>query len=94
MDGLVDATELASLLSTLIIFQGGMVWDIDKSGALSAVLEKVSIVLVLSVCVLGVAAQLDAYNKSAGDADGYSFHALHRKKLKTIVKLCRNVGVR
>ena len=56
-DDLIDLCEFVSLLSTLLIFQMGMVWQaqaMDPNGELTQILEKASIVLILLTSLLGL----------------------------------------
>eukprot|EP01043_Picozoa_sp_COSAG02_P035509 COSAG02_NODE_2548_length_8557_cov_17.177229_2_plen_1173_part_00 len=92
---IVDATEFVSLLSTLIIFQSGMVWNsgMDESGLVSAVLEYVAMLLVLLVCVLGTIAQLVAIQENHSDPNHYSPLNIRRLDYSAITKLAMRVGV-
>ena len=59
--GLIDACEFVSLLSTLLIFQMGMVWNsttVDPDGRLTTVLEACSLVLMLITSILGVGVEI------------------------------------
>lgn len=54
------AQEFVSLLSTLLIFQGGMVWTVteDPGGSLGAAIEKMSIAMVTATCVMALAVEV------------------------------------
>ena len=94
-DGLVDFTEFASLMSTLIIFQSGMVWNssIDKTGLLSWFLERLSIILVLVVACLGIVAQCDALLHNAHDSVHFSPKFVKRRSRRSLKKACIQIGI-
>ena len=94
-DSLVDFTEFASLMSTLIIFQSGMVWNssIDKTGLLSWFLEKLSIALVLVVASLGVIAQADAVLHNAHDSVHFSAKFVKRRSRRSLKRECVQLGI-
>ena len=62
-DAWVDMTEFVSLLSTLFIFQGGMVWTVseDPGGSLSVAIEKMSIALVCATSALALFVEVKVY---------------------------------
>jgi hypothetical protein len=66
-DPWVDACESVSLLATLLIFQGGMVWTVDPTGSLSHAIEQATIVLITLTCVLALYAQWRAYQLHEND---------------------------
>jgi hypothetical protein len=92
---LVDACEFASLLSTLIIFQSGMVWNstMDETGLLSNALEKVSIFLILLVSALGIIAQIDAIQDNASDPRNYSPGHIRQLSNKDVRALCGQLRI-
>ena len=77
----------AALLSTLIIFQSGMVWNstVDETGLLAGGLEKLSIVLILMVTVLGIIAQIEAIQEN--NSDPRSFRTLFCRYLVVDYKI-------
>ena len=94
-DSLVDFTELASLMSTLIIFQSGMVWNssIDKTGLLSWFLERLSIVLVIAVAFLGVIAQADALMHNAHDSVHFSAKFVRQRSHASLKRACAQLDI-
>lgn len=92
-DPLVDTCEFASLLSTLVIFQGGMVWNIDTTGSLSALLEAMSITLILIVTGLGAVVQYQAFGGRADDPDQFTGAQLRMKSNKALLSLCTQLGI-
>ena len=94
-DELVDFCEFASLMSTLIIFQSGMVWNsaIDKSGVLSTFLESLSIFLVLGVAALGVVSQADALIHNAHDPAHFTKRFMQPMSRRSLQKTCRRLDI-
>jgi hypothetical protein len=54
-----------SLLSTLLIFQGGMVWTVTEGpdNSLGDAIEKMSIVLVSATCTMAMAVEVKVYRE-------------------------------
>ena len=90
-DPLVDTCEFVSLLSTLIIFQGGMVWNMDKSGKLGPWLEALSIGLIMLTSIIGIVVQYQAFDDRSGDPDQFQGAALRRVSPKKLRQLCRQL---
>jgi hypothetical protein len=99
-DKLIDLCETVSLLSTLIIFQAGMVWSMTKELAendasrdahnpLTKFLEVLSLALIAVTTVLGVAAQYEALMRSRKDTGKFSRGTLLRKPLRDSHYCCR-----
>eukprot|EP01043_Picozoa_sp_COSAG02_P004328 COSAG02_NODE_111_length_36009_cov_42.221248_25_plen_248_part_00 len=62
----VDATEGLSLWSTLFVFQGGMVWNMEPEGELAALLEVGAIAMVCATCVLALYVEYRVYQERHG----------------------------
>ena len=94
-DSLVDFCESASLMSTLIIFQSGMIFNssIDHTGLLSWFLEKLSIFLVLAVATLGLLSQADALIQNAHDSVHFSKQFVQRRSRGSLRKACAQLGI-
>ena len=61
-----------SLLSTLLIFQMGMVWQskaVDPDGRLSNILENFSLVLIMGTSVLGLGVEAVMFRERYVDLD-------------------------
>ena len=92
---LVDACEFASLFSTLVIFQSGMVWNsaVDETGLLGEGLEKLSILLILLVSGLGIIAQIDAIQENNSDPRSYRAYKIRQLDGRSIRVLCEQLQI-
>ena len=89
---LVDACEFVSLLSTLIIFQSGMVWETGgQLQDLGFILENVSVGLVLMVSAMGIASQIDAVISNAEQPNHFDERRIKNMSFSRAKKLCEDL---
>lgn len=69
-DPWVDATEGLSLWSTLFVFQGGMVWNMDPDGELAALIEVGAIAMITATTVLALYVEYRVYQDRHGVVHG------------------------
>lgn len=62
--------EFVSLLSTLLIFMGGMAYSVDETGELGEFIEKLSMALIIGTCVLAGAVEVRVWRLRHEDYHG------------------------
>ena len=67
LDPWVDMTEFVSLLSTLLIFMGGMAWTVDDTGLLGVFVEKLSMALILGTALMAGVVEVRVWVKRNAD---------------------------